>query len=174
MKKLFLSVITLVILGTISVDAQKFGFCELDPIVQIMPEYNKAQAILEGEILDVQNQTEEMQVEFNNKYKAYNDNIALAKGTTGKWGPAIIQVKEQELQQLQQRMQSFQQTSQQALQQRQMQLLKPISDKVDSVINVIMDEKGLSFVFKDLTSVQVNKKKCMDISPFIKEKLGLQ
>jgi len=37
-----------------------------------------------------------------------------------------------------------------------------------------MNERGISFVFKDLTTVEVNKKKCEDVSPFVKQKLGLQ
>lgn len=174
MKKVFLSVITLVIFGTFSANAQKIGFCQIDQIVQIMPEYEQAKAKLEGEVQDIQNQSEEMQVEFNNKYKAYTDNVALAVGAAKKWSEAIVQVKEQELQQLQQRIQDFQQTAQQTIQQRQVDLLQPISDKVDSVIDVVMDERGISFVFKDLTIVEVNKKKCEDVSPFVKQKLGLQ
>ncbi len=174
MKKVFLAVITLVVFGSISVKAQKVGYCEVDKIVQIMPEYTKAKAKLQGEIKDIQDQSEEMQVEFNNKYKAYNDNVALPASDKTKWSPAIVQVKEQELQQLQQRIQDFQQTAQQTIQKRQMELLQPISNKVDSVIDVVMDEKGISFVFKDLTTIEINKKKCEDIGPFVKQKLGLQ
>jgi len=100
MKKVFFTIITLVIFGTFSANAQKIGFCQIDQIVQIMPEYEQAKAKLEGEVKDIQDQAEEMQVEFNNKYKAYNDNVALAAGSANKWSDAILQVKEQELQQL--------------------------------------------------------------------------
>ena len=174
MKKVFLSLITLVIFGSISAQAQKVGYCEVDKIVQIMPEYITAKAKLQGEVKDIQSQAEEMQVEFNNKYKAYNDNVALPDGDKTKWSTAIVQVKEQELQQLQQRIQDFQQTAQQTIQKRQVELLQPISNKVDSVIDVVMAEKGISFVFKDLTTIEINKKKCEDVSPFVKQKLGLQ
>ncbi len=174
MKKIILTIIGIIAFGTITVNAQKIGYCQLEDIVTIMPEYNQAQAKLEGEVADVQSQAEEMQVEFNNKYKAYTDNAALADGDANKWSPAIMQVKEQELSDLQQRIQDFQTTAQQTLQQRQMDLIQPISDKVDSVINVIMKDEGLSFVIKDLTIIDINKDKCVDVTPMIKQRLNLQ
>ena len=174
MKKIFLSLVAVVLFGTVTLNAQKVGYCEIDKIVQIMPEYEKAKAKLEGEVQDIQKQIEEMQVEFNNKYKAYTDNMALKDDDPNKWSPAIVQVKEQELQQLQQRIQDFQSTAQQTIQQRQVELLQPISNKVDSVINVVMNEKGYAFVIKDLTAIQVNKNKTDDISPLVKQKLGIQ
>lgn len=174
MKKVFFTIITLVIFGTFSANAQKIGFCQIDQIVQIMPEYKQAKAKLEGEVKDIQDQAEEMQVEFNNKYQTYTDNVALAAGAAGKWSPAIQAVKEQELADLQQRITDFQSTAQQTLQTRQNELLEPISAKLDSVIDVIMVAEGISFVVKDLTAVQVNKAKCTDLSPMVKQRLGLQ
>ncbi len=164
----------MLILGSFSANAQKVGYCELEKIISIMPEYEKAKAKLEGEMQDIQNQAEEMQVEFNNKYKEYTDNMALADSDDKKWSPAIQQVKEQELQQLQQRIQDFQMTAQQTLQDRQLQLMQPITDKVDSVLDVIMNENGYLYIIKDLTVIQVNKKKVDDVGPLVKQKLGLQ
>lgn len=174
MKRFYLSIIALIFVGTVSMNAQKIGYCELESIITIMPEYQLAQAQLEGEVRDIQSQAEEMQVEFNNKYQTYTDNVALAAGAAGKWSPAIQAVKEQELADLQQRITDFQSTAQQTLQTRQNELLEPISAKVDSVIDVIMVSEGITFVVKDLTVVQVNKAKCTDIGPMVKQRLGLQ
>jgi len=155
-------------------NAQKIGYCQIENVITIMPEYELAQAKLEGEMQDLQTQAEEMQVEFNNKYKAYTDNLALPDGDPNKWSTARLQVKEKELTDLQQRIQEFQSTASTTLQQRQYELLQPISDKLDSVIDVVMAEKGYSFVIKELTVIQVNKSKCDDVTPFVKQKLGLQ
>jgi len=174
MKRIYLIIIGLIALGTVSLDAQKVGYCQLESIITIMPEYQLAQAQLEGELRDIELQAEEMQVEFNNKYQAYTDNLAMADGTTGKWGPTVIAVKEQELADLQQRIGDFQGTAQQSLQIRQMELLEPITLKIDSVIDIIMDEENLDYVFKDLSIIQINKSKCVDVSPMIKQKLNLQ
>lgn len=174
MRKIYLTIIGLVFIGTLSLNAQKIGYCELETIITIMPEYTLAQAKLEGELRDIETQAEEMQVEYNNKLQAYSDNVGLADGVTGKWSPTVLAVKEQELSDLQQRIYDFQSTAQQSLQMRQYELLEPISAKVDSVIDVIMTDEGLSFVIKDLTTVQVNKAKCIDVTPMIKQRLGLQ
>ncbi|MBN2662124.1 MAG: OmpH family outer membrane protein [Bacteroidales bacterium] len=174
MKRIYLTIIGLVFLSSLSLNAQKIGYCELESIITIMPEYQLAQAKLEGEVRDIESQAEEMQVEFNNKYQAYTDNAALATGATGKWSSAIQAVKEQELADLQQRISDFQSTAQQTLQMRQFELLEPITAKLDSVIDVIMVAEGITFVVKDLSVMQVNKAKCIDVGPMIKQRLGLQ
>jgi len=174
MKKLFLITVGIILISFSSLNAQKVGFCEIDKIVPTMPEYEKAKAKLEGEMNEIQLQAEEMQVEFNNKYKIYTENAALPIGDTKKWSTSIQQVKDQELSQLQQRIQDFQYTAQENIQIRQLELLEPITTKIDSVINVIMDEKGFFYIIKDITVIQVNRTKCEDISPLVKQKLGLQ
>ncbi len=174
MKRIFLTLTALIILGSFSANAQKVGYCEIEKIISIMPEYEQAKAKLEGEMQEIQNQAEEMQVEFNNKYKEYTDNLALDDNDPKKWSPAIQQVKEQELQQLQQRIQDFQLTAQQSFQDRQLELIQPITDKVDSVLDVIMAEDGYLYIIKDLSIIQVNKKKVDDVGPKVKQKLGLQ
>ncbi|MBN2891847.1 MAG: OmpH family outer membrane protein [Bacteroidales bacterium] len=174
MKKILFGIFGLLLFSSFAVNAQKIGFCEIDKIITLMPEYQRAEAQLEGEVTEIQNQLEEMQVEFNNKYKEYNDNVALKDGTTGKWSPAILKVKEQDLTQLQQRIQEFQYSVQDDLQNRQYELLEPISVKLDSVIDVVMKEKGFTFIIKDLTVIQINRDKCEDISPLVKQRLGLE
>ena len=174
MKKIIFGIFGLLMITSFTVDAQKVGYCEIDGIIQIMPEYEIAKAKIEGEVEEMQLQAEEMDVELNVKYKAYTDNSALNEGDAGKWGPAILQVKEQELTQLQQRIQEFQMTSQGILEQRQYELLEPISLKLDSAINVVMNDKGYTYIIKDLTVIQVNKNKCDDISAEVKRVLGLQ
>ncbi len=174
MKKIFLISLGIILLSFSSLTAQKVGYCEIEKIVPIMPDYEQAKAKLEGEMLEIQTQAEEMQVEFNNKYKQFTDNAALASGDAKKWSPSIQQVKEQELQQLQQRIQDFQYTAQENLQIRQIELLEPITKKVADAIDVIMEEKGFTYVITDLTVIQVNKTKCEDVTPLVKQKLGLQ
>jgi len=174
MKKLLLTLFLITTFGIFAGNAQKIGYCETEKIITLMPEYEKAKAKLEGEIKDVQNQMEEMQVEFNNKYKAYTDNVSLPANDPKKWSPSVQQLKEKELQDLQQRIQDFQTSIQQSLQERQIQLMQPLTNKLDSVINVVMEEKGFTFIIKDLNVIQVNKTKCEDITPLVKQKLKIQ
>lgn len=174
MKKTFTLIITLLILRGFAGYSQKIGYAEIDKVIVLMPEYEQAKAKLEGEYKDIQKQLEEMQVEFNNKYKAYTDNMNLPDNDPKKWSPSVRQLKEKELQDIQIRMQDFQASVSQQLQQRQLELMEPINKKIQGVIDQIMQEKGYLFVILDLTAVQVNKAKCEDITPLIKQKLNIQ
>lgn len=139
-----------------------------------MPDYEQAKAKLEAQAKDYQNQLEEMQVEFNNKYKDYTDNASLGDKDPKKWSPAIVKMKEQELQDLQQRIQDFQTTIQQELQDSQVKLLNGIQDKVDSVIDIVIQENNYWFVIENTQDIRVNKNLVNDVSPTVKQKLGLQ
>jgi len=177
MKKVLLTILAVsVILISVAftVASSKIGYCDVTTIIQIMPEYEKAKATLESEITKYQNQAEQMQVEFNNKYKEYTDNAALAKTDPNKWSPAIQTVKEQELQQLQQRIQDFQQTAQEDIQNKQVELFNGVQAKVDSVIDVVISENNYLFIIENLQDIRVNKTLLDDISPNVKQKLGLQ
>ncbi len=174
MKKIFLGIIGLILVSSFTVNAQKIGYCEIDKIIQIMPEYELAQAKIEGEYKDMQAQMEEMQVEYNNKLNEYQQNMELKAGDPNKWSSARQKAKEQDLTLLQQRIQEFQMTAQSTLEQSQMNLLQPISNKLDSVIDVVINEKGYLYIIKDLNAIQVNKNKVDDIGPVVKQKLKLQ
>lgn len=177
MKKVILSIIIVSVIFVsvaFTVAASKIGYCDVTKIIQIMPEYEKAKATLENEITKYQNQAEQMQVEFNNKYKEYSDNMALDKSDPNKWTPAIQQMKEQELQQLQQRIQDFQQTAQQDIQTKQTDLLNAVQAKVDSAIDVVIAENNYLFIIENLQDIRVNKTLLDDVSPAVKKKLGLQ
>ena len=104
--------------------AQKFGRVDLAAIVPNMPEFKEAQTNLEAYGLDLQNQLEQIQVEFNQKYAEYEKNRATYTDT-------IRQMKESELQQLQQRFQEFQQIAQQDIQQKEAELMEPIYNKAN-------------------------------------------
>ncbi len=153
---------------------QKIAYCDVDQIIAIMPEAEQAKAKFEKEMNDINNELEEMQVEYNNKLKEYQDNLALPDNDPNKWSPIVQQNKEQELLQLQQRIVDFQTQAQQQLQQRQIELMQPVYNKVDSVLGVIAKEKGYSVIFKDRTLVYINEDKCDDVAPLVKQKLNLQ
>ncbi len=153
---------------------QKIGYCDIQQIIPLMPDYEQAKAKLEAQAQDYQNQLEEMQVEFNNKYKDYTDNAALDDNDPKKWSPAIQKMKEQELTDLQQRIQDFQMTIQQELQDSQVKLLSDIQAKVDSVIDVVIQENNYWFVIENTQDIRVNKNLVDDVSPVVKQKLGLQ
>jgi len=170
---LLISGILLFLLNSFSY-AQKFAYVDTDAIIALMPETEIAKAKYEGQIIELQNQLEEMQVELNNLYQAYQDNESLVEGTTGKWSKAIKQVKESEITQLQERIATFQESAQVTVQDLQTELYKPIYDKIDLAVSTVAKEKGYFCVFDINSILYVNPEKCDDISADIKTNLGIK
>ena len=120
--------------------AQKFGRVDLAAIVPNMPEFKEAQTNLEAYGLDLQNQLEQIQVEFNQKYAEYEKNRATYTDT-------IRQMKESELQQLQQRFQEFQQIAQQDIQQKEAEIMEPIYNKANEAVKAVAEAGGYMAIF---------------------------
>jgi len=149
--------------------AVKFGHINSDELIRSMPEYDSAMAKLEKARKDFVNEIEIMQVEFNNKYEAYNKD---AKNLTD----LVRQTKEQELQEMQARMQQFQQDAQTQLQEQQTTLTQPIFTKVDKAIKDVGKDGGYIYVF-DVAKGQVlyfDDTKSTNILPLVKTKLGIK
>ncbi len=172
MKKVL--VLFLAISAWLVVDAQKFGYLDLQSVINAMPEMEQAKAQLEKEYRDIQNQLEEMQVEYNKKLQEYQNNMQLPDNDPNKWSKAVLQLKEQELTDLQQRIYNFQTTAQQTLQQRQTELLQPIYDKVNAKVDSIAKAKKIIAVWTQENVYYVNKDMVIDLTPEVKKALGLQ
>ncbi len=168
------AILILVMGSWFMVSAQKFGYFDLNSVLKTLPAVEKAKAQLEKEYRDVQNQLEEMQVEYNKKLQEYQNNMQLPDSDTSKWSPAVVQLKEQELQDLQQRIVSFQNTAQQTLQKRQTELFQPIQDQIKTKVDSIAKAKKLMAVWTDDNVYYINKNMVTDITPEVKKALGLK
>ena len=138
MKKLLILVAALFAIGTVS--AQKFARINMQEIVVAMPEFEVAQKNLEAFGKDLQEQMEQIQVEFNNKLADFQKNQATMAAS-------VKQMKQQELEQLQQRFSEFQQIAQQDFQKKEAELLEPVQKKAQDAINKIAKANGYIAVF---------------------------
>ena len=166
MKKLL--ILVAVILGVSTVSAQKFARINSQDIVVAMPEFNEAQKNLELFGKDLQEQMEQIQVEFNNKLADFQKNQATMAAS-------IKQMKQQELEQLQQRYAEFQQIAQQDFQKKEAELLEPIQKKAQEAVNKISKANGYIAVYN--TSVPslayFDEAQLTDIAPLVKKELGI-
>ena len=128
------------VLGASSASAQKLGRVDLAAIVPNMPEYTEAVANLETYGKDLQNQLEQIQVEFNQKYADYDKNMNTYNDT-------VRQMKESELQQLQQRFDEFRQIAQQDMQKKEAELMEPIYEKANAAVNTVAKAGGYAVIF---------------------------
>ena len=169
MKKLVgLTLLAVAMFGISTVSAQKFARINLQEVVVAMPEFNEAQKNLESFGKDLQEQMEQIQVEFNNKLADFQKNQATMAAS-------IKQMKQQELEQLQQRYAEFQQIAQQDFQKKETELLEPIQKKAQDAVNKIAKANGYIAVYN--TSVPslayFDEAQLIDIAPLVKKELGI-
>ena len=105
-----------------------------------MPEYKEAEANLQVYGKDLQDQLEQIQVEFNNRYLEYEKNVAT-------YSDSVRQLKERELTELQQRFQDFQQVAQQDMQKKEAELINPVYTKANDAVKVVSTRGGYIAVF---------------------------
>lgn len=141
MKKFLKLTLTLMLVfSASSLFAQKFGRVDLAAIVTAMPEYKEAEANLQIYGKDLQDQLEQIQVEFNNRYLEYEKNVAT-------YSDSVRQLKERELTELQQRFQDFQQVAQQDMQKKEAELINPVYTKANDAVKVVSTRGGYIAVF---------------------------
>lgn len=104
MMKNFLKLTLAVVLmmSASAASAQKFGRVDLAAIVPNMPEFKEAQTNLEAYGKDLQDQLEQILVEYNTLYAEYEKNAATLSDS-------VRQLKEREIMEIQQRYTDFQQ-----------------------------------------------------------------
>ena len=166
MKKLL--ILAVAVLGVFTVSAQKFARVDLNEIVVAMPEFEEAQKNLEAFGKDLQEQMEQIQVEFNNKLADFQKNQATMAAS-------IKQMKQQELEQLQQRFSEFQQIAQQDFQKKEGELLEPVQKKAQDAVNKIAKANGYLAVFNTSipSLVYFDEAQLTDIASLVKKELGI-
>ena len=166
MKKLF--IVLGVILGISTVSAQKIARINVQEIVMAMPEFDEAQKNLEAFGKDLNEQMEQIQVEFNNKLADFQKNQATMAAS-------VKQMRQQELEQLQQRFSEFQQIAQQDFQKKQAELIEPVQKKAQEAVNKVAKANGYILVFDiSIPSLAyIDEAQTTDIAPLVKKELGI-
>lgn len=166
MKKLL--ILVAVLFGVSTVSAQKFARINLQEVIVAMPEFEEAQKNLEAFGKDLQEQMEQIQVEFNNKLADFQKNQATMAAS-------VKQMRQQELEQLQQRFSEFQQIAQQDFQKKEGELLEPVQKKANEAVNKVAKAAGYIAVFN--TSVPslayFDEAQLTDIAALVKKELGV-
>lgn len=168
LKKVFILFLFAVV--TISAGAQnlKFGHIDLQALVQVMPE----RATAETEFNKFQTDLEEV---FGEMQQNYQQKLTELEQLGAEASEVRRNAKISELQELQQRIQNYQMTAQQQLQQKQAELLSPVFDKAENVIEQVAKEQGLMYVFDVGSQVVLYKSnQSIDILPMVKQKMGIQ
>lgn len=141
MKNFFrLTLAVVLMLSTSTVFAQKFGRVDMASVLTNMAEYKEAQTNLEAYGADLQNQLEQIMVEYNKLYADYEKNAAT-------YSDSVRQLKEREIMEVQQRYADFQQIAGQDMQKKQSELMAPIIDKANEAVSAVAKSAGYIAIF---------------------------
>lgn len=149
--------------------AQKFARVNMQEIVSVMPEFKEMQTNLEAFGKDLQEQLEQIQVEFNNKLADFQKNQATM-------AESVRQFKQQELEQLQNRYAEFQRVAQNDYQNKSAELFEPVQKKAVEAVAKVAKAGGYAAVFD--TSAQslsfFDEALLPDIAALVKADLGIK
>lgn len=162
-----LTLVVAAVLCSTSVFAQKLARVNTQEIFAVMPETKEMQSNLDAFGKELQEQLEQIQVEFNNRYAEFEKNQATMN-------PTVKQMKQAELNGLQQRYAEFQQIAQQDFQKKQQELAVPIQEKLDAAISKVAKAAGYAAVFDAMVFVYSDATQVVDINAAVKKELGIE
>lgn len=152
-----------------SLYAQKLARINMQEIIFVMPEFKEMQNNLEAFGKDLQEQLEQIQVEFNNKAADFQKNQATM-------AESVKQFKQQELDQLQNRYMEFQRVAQNDMQNKQNELFEPVHKKAMDAVNKVAKAGGYAAVF-DTSAMGLafyDETMLADLAPAVKAELGIK
>ncbi len=150
-------------------DSKKFGHLNRMEILSLMPGAKVAQQKLVDYQADLEKDLQGMVEEYQKKVKDYED--LQKKGTS----EALLKIKVEEIQSTQDRIQRTQQAFEDELIEKQQKLMQPLADSINTAINAVAKEKGLSYVFDSAPSLGVvlYADKADDITTEVRTKLKI-
>lgn len=165
MKSLFVALAMLIFAGT-GAKAQKIGYVDLQELMQLMPEYKKANTDMESFGKSLEDELKKMSDEFQKKVADYQKSEKTM-------AEAIKDVKQKELQDMQGRIQEFQSSAQENIRKRESELLKPIIEKAKNAISQVAKESGYTYIFDSSVAGFLYKPEGDNVLGAVKKKLGI-
>ena len=165
MKKLIILFFLLIAIQT--VDAQKYGYLNKEELYMSMPEYDTVTAQIEKLRNEYGNQLASMQGELSSKTSSLNNESA-------KISEYLRLTRQEEIKNLDVRIQLFSVKANAQLEDNRTKLLQPIIDRVDEAIKTVAEEQGFIFVIDSGQMLYTDEKKCTNILPLMKAKLGVK
>lgn len=169
MKKLLkLTLVAALALTTTATYAQKYARINLQEVVSAMPEFKEMQENLDAFGKDLQEQLEQIVVEFNNLATEFQKNQASMT-------ESVRQMKQQQMEQVQQRYNEFQRLSQEDYQKKSAELFEPVQKKANEAVAKIAKSGGYVGVFDTSlpTLAYFDEAALADIAPAVRKALGI-
>ncbi|MGB4770795.1 MAG: OmpH family outer membrane protein [Chitinophagaceae bacterium] len=143
--------------------AVKIAYVSVDEVVQLMPEYKKA-------MLDLSGYDSALQINYAETVQELNRQDSLFKADSVKWSSAVKTAKRENMRKLFTDLQGFEQSYQQQMQQKNEELLAPVAQKANSLIQEVAKAAGYTHVFRKEALMMYPESD--DLLPLVKKKLG--
>lgn len=150
--------------------AQKFGTVNVEQVLTAMPEFTAMQT-------QITEASKKYEAEFQKLVEEINKLIAdyQAIADDPNTPQTIKERRMQEIQDKQATVEQFRQTATQDLQRQQEQLVAPIQARINEAIKAVGTEGAFTFIFPfDPGLVLYQGSTVVDVTPLVKQKLGLQ
>lgn len=148
--------------------AQNYGYVNSAELLSELPEVKKADASLNTLQKQMQSKGQEMVQELQAKYEKL-----AQQEKQGLMAPKQIQEEANKLRQEEQNIAQYEQEMMQKINSKREELLQPILDRVNNVINEIAKAKGYSMVLDSSSGVILYADDSADLTSDVKAKLGL-
>ena len=165
MKRTFLLLIAILLVGTTSVKAQKYGHLNGQEIMMQIPGIDSLQIKLDAFQKELQATGEAMLQEFQAKKDLFDKQA-------GTMSASVRKVKENELLSLQNNILEFQESAQQDLENKQLELQQPFLDKLTKAIADVAQENGYTYIFDE--RMLLYSEGGDNVSVLVKKKLGIK
>ena len=179
MQTRFLSVVTMLILGlsaisggTVNAQKLKVGYTDHEVLIAAMPDYAKIQGQLQTEFAGAQEALQSLAADFQAEVEKYQKQQSLLSAERRA-------AREQELAERQQELQEAAGRKDQELAQLEAQLMQPIFDRVQEVIDDVAKKNQLDLVIRHRVGAQPvilyrNEDTVMDITLEVAAALGIK
>ena len=156
--------IFIMLLMTVAAQAQKFGYLNSQAILANMPEVKEMNSNLK--VLG-----EQLQKKGKQMYEEYQKELAAAqqKEAQGELAPIDKEKISKKLEEKQNEILAYEKDMQKQLAEKEQKLIEPILEKINSAIEAVAKEKGLTMVFEQ--GVLLYADESMNINDEVKAKL---
>ena len=163
--KLVVAIVAVALCSNVSAQNIKLAHINLQELIVSMPENDSAMVKLNNLQKTLEDEMENLQVEYRRKLDDYLKNEANLT-------ELVKTSKQQELQSLQQRVQMFQESAQQSLESEYNKLMQPVIEKANKAIDTVAKEQGVSYVLNEQV-LHFKAVGTLDLLPAVKKHLGI-
>ncbi len=161
-----LILITPIISDALNAQTLKIGYADPEVIITYMPEYQTVQQQMAVEYRTSQEALQALAEDFQERVEKYQKQQPLLS-------VARQAEREQELAQLQAEIQTSAAAKDQELAKKQEEMMAPLLERVQTVIDEVAAEKGLDIIIRSPALLYVNEDHVVNLNIEIAQKLGI-